>query len=567
MPLELDGVALEVQLDDPGRVEHRRAAHAEVEERPSALAHHLVEERSQGAQVRHQQPAPHLAGALVRRRDDLLDDVPGASTNASAVERIAAAMRGSVAQPGGSATRATRRAAPGAGSTSSTGSASGSRTWAPATASSPARTSATWRAITPSTAISWNMIVCSTGGQRRGVRHDARGRLDRGDAAAVGGVAQRAADVVAEPERAHPAGQRGGLAAARAAGGDGRVPRVAGQAAQRGVGVHAQAEVGQVGPGERDRPGRAHPLDHRRVDRGDGLLERRHPVGGGRAGDVDVLLDGDRDAVERAERRAPSATARSARSAAAAASGSRATTALRSPLTCSMRARRASRTSRLDASCLRISVGELQSPQLPEFGLPFAPIMAARCWPLPRWRSVARMVGLASGPRTLAGRRELGPASPVVRRRGACRRRGRASARGGAWRVAAPRRQPGPAGRRQLRQRLQRRRARHRRRPGRAGAARRLGAEAAGRREAGGVRWRSASPPSAGLALAATTTLVAARRRRGGDRRGVGSTPAGREPYGYAGLGELFVFVFFGLVATVGTTYVAVERGDRAVAC
>lgn len=30
----------------------------------------------------------------------------------------------------------------------------------------------------------------------------------------------------------------------------------------------------------------------------------------------------------------------------------------------------------------------------------------------------------------------------------------------------------------------------------------------------------------------------------------------GKRPYGYAGLGELFVFVFFGLVATLGTTYV-----------
>ena len=30
----------------------------------------------------------------------------------------------------------------------------------------------------------------------------------------------------------------------------------------------------------------------------------------------------------------------------------------------------------------------------------------------------------------------------------------------------------------------------------------------------------------------------------------------GPRPYGYAGYGELFVFVFFGLVAVVGTTYV-----------
>ncbi|MEJ7800450.1 MAG: 1,4-dihydroxy-2-naphthoate polyprenyltransferase [Ilumatobacter sp.] len=62
-----------------------------------------------------------------------------------------------------------------------------------------------------------------------------------------------------------------------------------------------------------------------------------------------------------------------------------------------------------------------------------------------------------------------------------------------------------------------------------------------------------------GLALAAVTTWWLVAVGAAAILAAWGYT-GGPKPYGYLGFGELFVFAFFGLVATVGTTYVALER-------
>jgi 1,4-dihydroxy-2-naphthoate octaprenyltransferase len=63
----------------------------------------------------------------------------------------------------------------------------------------------------------------------------------------------------------------------------------------------------------------------------------------------------------------------------------------------------------------------------------------------------------------------------------------------------------------------------------------------------------------AGLVLALLTTLWLVLLGAVAIAAAWGYT-GGASPYGYRGLGELSVFVFFGLVAVVGTTYVQVER-------
>ena len=63
----------------------------------------------------------------------------------------------------------------------------------------------------------------------------------------------------------------------------------------------------------------------------------------------------------------------------------------------------------------------------------------------------------------------------------------------------------------------------------------------------------------AGLALAAMTSWWLIAVGASAILAAWGYT-GGKNPYGYIGLGELFVFIFFGLVATVGSYFVQVER-------
>ena len=127
----------------------------------------------------------------------------------------------------------------------------------------------------------------------------------------------------------------------------------------------------------------------------------------------------------------------------------------------------------------------------------------------------------------------------------------------------ARRRRPRDPDRDELRQRLRRRvRGTDDSGSGRAGSRRRVcpprGVSAASRRLRRRRRRRArARPLDAPWLLVVGAACIAGRL----------VDPGGPHPYGYAGLGEVFVFVFFGLVAVVGTAYATRARhGARGIA-
>ena len=115
--------------------------------------------------------------------------------------------------------------------------------------------------------------------------------------------AQAAAIIRAGGERRHAGRQRRRRAAGGAAGGFLKIERVAGGAEHPVDGVAARAELRKVAFSERDRPGGA---QERRagVVGGGGfvILVQERAMGGAQPGDVAVVLDGDRQSVQRAER-------------------------------------------------------------------------------------------------------------------------------------------------------------------------------------------------------------------------------------------------------------------------
>lgn len=131
-----------------------------------------------------------------------------------------------------------------------------------------------------------------------GLGHPSDGGPQTDDAAGIGGVAHRPADVVAPGDRHHARGDGRTRPAAGATRGPGGVPRVERAPVQVVVGEPAVGERRGVAPTHQHGAGTAQAGDVRAVLVRHGVLERGDALRGGVAGLVRVHLDRHRHAVE-----------------------------------------------------------------------------------------------------------------------------------------------------------------------------------------------------------------------------------------------------------------------------
>ncbi|MGY4421693.1 hypothetical protein ACVWY2_004142 [Bradyrhizobium sp. JR6.1] len=143
-------------------------------------------------------------------------------------------------------------------------------------------------------------------GSRRWIErgNSSRRRTQAGDAAGIGGIADRAAEIIAVCDRAHAGSDGRCGATAGAARRQPPAPGIVGRAVQIVVGEPAVRERRRVGAPDNHGTRFAETRDHRAVVGRDDVAEGDDAVGGGVAALIDIDLDCDRHAVQHAELRA-----------------------------------------------------------------------------------------------------------------------------------------------------------------------------------------------------------------------------------------------------------------------
>ena len=116
-----------------------------------------------------------------------------------------------------------------------------------------------------------------------------------------GRPANGAAAVGTDGQRRKTGGHRGHAAAGGAARGQGAIPGVTGYPKQRIVGIPFKGELGHIGLAQNHHAGPAATGHRQFILLGRPVGQRSVAPGGGQPGHVEVVLDGDRHAIQRAQ--------------------------------------------------------------------------------------------------------------------------------------------------------------------------------------------------------------------------------------------------------------------------